>query len=231
MKVLVYEYMPNGSLDRNIFGDTRSKLSWNIRFQIALGIAKGLSYLHEECRSCIVHCDIKPENVLLDDSFMPKIADFGLAKLFGRDFSRVLTTMRGTIGYLAPEWIGGTAITPKADVFSYGMMLFEIMSGKRNSDRCQQGTETFFPVLVATRLQEGNIKDLFDSEIMRDANLQEVEKACKIACWCIQHDEDMRPTMGEIVQILEGLLDIDLPPVPSYLQDLAYCCSTPDVSH
>ena len=81
------------------------KLSWNIRFQIALGIAKGLSYLHEECRSCIVHCDIKPENVLLDDSFMPKIADFGLAKLFGRDFSRVLTTMRGTIGYLAPEWI------------------------------------------------------------------------------------------------------------------------------
>ena len=231
MKVLVYEYMPNGSLDRNIFGSTREKLSWNIRFQIALGVAKGLSYLHEECRSCIVHCDIKPENVLLDDSFVPKIADFGLAKLFGRDFSRVLTTMRGTIGYLAPEWISGTAITAKADVFSYGVMLFEIMSGKRNSDRCQQGTETFFPVLVATRLQDGGIKDLFDSEIMRDANLQEVEKACKIACWCIQHDENIRPTMGEIVQILEGLLDINLPPVPSYLQDLADCCSTPDVSN
>jgi len=213
MRMLVYEYMPNGSLERNIFASTPVELSWNVRFQIALGIAKGLSYLHEECRSCIIHCDIKPDNVLLDASFMPKIADFGLAKLVGRDFSRVLTTMRGTVGYLAPEWISGTAITSKADVFSYGMMLFEIMSGKRNSACYQQGTETFFPVLVATRLQEGDIKDLFDSEIMRDANLQEV-KACKIACWCIQYDENTRPTMGEIVQILEGLLDINLPPVP-----------------
>jgi serine/threonine protein kinase len=131
MKVLVYEYMPKGSLDQNIFGSAPAKLSWNIRFQIALGVAKGLSYLHEECRSCIVHCDRKPENVLLDDSFVPKIADFGLAKLFGRDFSRVLTT----IGNLAPEWISGTDITAKADVFSYGMMLFEIISGKRNASK------------------------------------------------------------------------------------------------
>jgi len=138
MKMLVYEYMPNGSLER-IFASTPVELSWNVRFQIALGIAKGLSYLHEECRSCIIHCDIKPDNVLLDASFMPKIADFGLAKLVGRDFSRVLTTMRGTVGYLAPEWISGTAITSKADVFSYGMMLFEIISGKRNSAWYQLG--------------------------------------------------------------------------------------------
>ena len=137
-RILVYEYMPNGSLERNIFASTPVELRWNVRFQIALGIAKGLSYLHEECRSCIIHCDIKPDNVLLDASFMPKIADFGLAKLVGRDFSRVLTTMRGTVGYLAPEWISGTAITSKADVFSYGMMLFEIISGKRNSAWYQQ---------------------------------------------------------------------------------------------
>lgn len=222
MKMLVYEYMPNGSLDRNIFARTPVKLSWNVRFQIALGVAKGLSYLHEECRSCIIHCDIKPENVLLDASFMPKIADFGLAKLVGRDFSRVLTTVRGTVGYLAPEWISGTAMTAKADVFSYGMLLFEIMSGKRNSAWHQQKKGCFFPVLVATRLQAGgDIKALFDSEIMQDANLHEVGRACKVACWCIQDDENTRPAMGEIVQILEGLLDIDLPPVPSYLQVLA----------
>jgi len=219
MRMLVYEYMPNGSLER-IFASTPVELSWNVRFQIALGIAKGLSYLHEECRSCIIHCDIKPENVLLDASFMPKIADFGLAKLVGRDFSRVLTTMRGTVGYLAPEWISGTAITSKADVFSYGMMLFEIISGKRNSAWYQQG-ETFFPVLVATRLHEGDRAALFDSELMHDANLQELERACKVACWCIQDDENTRPSMGEIVQILEGLLDIDLPPIPCYLQVLA----------
>ncbi|KAG2590411.1 hypothetical protein PVAP13_5NG262100 [Panicum virgatum] len=220
MKMLVYEYMPNGSLER-IFASTPVELSWNVRFQIALGIAKGLSYLHEECRSRIIHCDIKPENVLLDASFMPKIADFGLAKLVGRDFSRVLTTMRGTVGYLAPEWISGTAITSKADVFSYGMMLFEIISGKRNSAWYQQGVDTFFPVLVATRLHEGGSEALFDSDLMQDANLQELERACKVACWCIQDDENTRPTMGEIVQILEGLLDINLPPIPSYLQVLA----------
>ncbi|KAJ1284509.1 hypothetical protein BS78_03G209500 [Paspalum vaginatum] len=220
-RMLVYEYMPNGSLDRNIFGSTPVELRWNVRFQIALGVAKGLAYLHEECRSRIIHCDIKPENVLLDASFMPKIADFGLAKLVGRDFSRVLTTMRGTIGYLAPEWISGTAITAKADVFSYGMMLFEIMSGRRNSAWRQQGVETFFPVLVATRLHEGNIQGLFDSELMRDADLQEGERACKVACWCVQDDEDTRPEMGEVVQILEGLLEINLPPIPSYLQVLA----------
>ncbi|CAO2191211.1 unnamed protein product [Urochloa humidicola] len=129
--------------------------------------------------------------------------------------------MRGTIGYLAPEWISGTAITAKADVFSNGMMLFEIISGKRNSAWYQEGAEMFFPVLVATRLPEGNIGALFDSELIKDASLQELERACKVACWCVQDDENSRPTMGEIVQILEGLLDINLPLVPSYLQVLA----------
>ncbi|KAL6615666.1 hypothetical protein ACP70R_037936 [Stipagrostis hirtigluma subsp. patula] len=220
-KILVYEYMFNGSLDRWLFGSTPVPLSWNTRYQIALGVAKGLAYLHEKCRSRIIHCDIKPENVLLDESFMPKIADFGLAKLVGRDLSRVLTTMRGTIGYLAPEWISGTPITAKADVFSYGMMLFEIISGNRNSAWRQEGVEMFFPVLVATRLPEGNIEALFDPDLIKDANLQEVERACKVACWCVQDDENKRPTMGEIVQILEGLLDMNLPPVPVYLQVLA----------
>lgn len=134
-KLLVYEHMSMGSLDRYLFGNKSTSLTWNTRYQIALGISRGLHYLHEKCRDCIIHCDIKPENILLDESFVPKIADFGLAKLLGRDFSRVLTSMRGTIGYLAPEWIGGTAIMAKADVYSYGMMLFEIIFGKRNWGR------------------------------------------------------------------------------------------------
>ncbi|KAF0903892.1 hypothetical protein E2562_029975 [Oryza meyeriana var. granulata] len=233
MKMLVYEFMPNGSLDRHLFGSTPVTLSWKTRYQIALGIAKGLAYLHEKCRSLIIHCDIKPENVLLDANFMPKIADFGLAKLLGRDFSRVLTTMRGTIGYLAPEWINGTAITAKADVFSYGMMLFEIISGDRNADWHRKGAETFFPVLVAMRLPEGKIQDLLGPELSADVNLEEVERACKVACWCVQDDDNTRPTMGEIVQILEGLVDVSFPPIPWYLHVLAQRSnfSTEEASH
>ncbi|PWA82263.1 S-locus glycoprotein domain-containing protein [Artemisia annua] len=103
---LVYDYMPNGSLHSHLFHEKQDNvLNWKTRYQIALGIAKGLVYLYENCRECIIHCDIKPENILLDANFGPKIADFGLAKLVGRDFSRVLTTMRGTRGYLAPEWL------------------------------------------------------------------------------------------------------------------------------
>jgi len=118
-RLLVYDHMPNGSLDRALFTASPA-LSWRARFQIALGAARGLLYLHEGCRDCIIHCDIKPENILLDVNLVPKVADFGMAKLLGRDFSRVLTTVRGTIGYLAPEWISGVPITAKADVYSYG---------------------------------------------------------------------------------------------------------------
>ncbi|KAF8043221.1 hypothetical protein BT93_A1537 [Corymbia citriodora subsp. variegata] len=139
-RLLVYDFMPNGSLDYHLFHRKDSKtLDWKMRYQIALGTARGLAYLHEKCRDCIIHCDIKPENILLDAKFCPKVADFGLAKLVGRDFSRVLTTMRGTRGYLAPEWISGVAITAKADVYSYGMMLFEFVSGRRNSEPFENG--------------------------------------------------------------------------------------------
>ncbi|THG00310.1 hypothetical protein TEA_000498 [Camellia sinensis var. sinensis] len=119
-KLLVYDYMQNGSLDSHLFHGMESKaMDWKTRYQIALGTARELAYLHEECRDCIVHCDIKPENILLDVEFCPKVADFGLAKIIGRELSRVLTTKRGTTGYLAPEWIVGVAITAKVDVYSY----------------------------------------------------------------------------------------------------------------
>lgn len=137
-RLLVYEYMSNGSLSSHLFSACLSALSWNARYQVALGTAKGLAYLHERCRDCIIHFDIKPENVLLDENFSPKIADLGMAKLLCRDFSRVLTTTRGTVGYLAPEWMSGQAITEKADVYSFGMMPFEVISGKRNTEKIQQ---------------------------------------------------------------------------------------------
>ncbi|EAZ30733.1 G-type lectin S-receptor-like serine/threonine-protein kinase At2g19130 [Oryza sativa Japonica Group] len=223
-KLLVYEHMPNRSLDVHLFPTDIKILNWDTRHQIAIGVARGLSYLHDSCRDCIIHCDVKPQNILLSESFTPKIADFGMAKFLGRDFSRVLTTMRGTIGYLAPEWISGVPITPKVDVYSYGMVLLEIVSGRRNSNGgCITGgdKDVYFPVKVAHKLLEGDVESLIDPNLHGDANLTEVERVCKVACWCIQDNEFDRPTMGEVVQILEGIFELDTPPMPRLLQAIA----------
>lgn len=219
-KLLVYEYASNGSLDSHIFNTEKSKgiLSWRTRYEIALGTARGLVYLHEKCRDCIIHCDVKPENILLDTYMCPKVADFGLAKLVGRDFSRVLTSMRGTRGYLAPEWISGAPVTAKADVYSYGMMLFEFVSGRRNVQHTN-GKINFFPTSAAkVIINGGDILGILDPNLNRVADVEEITRICRVACWCIQDDENIRPSMGQIVQILEGVLDVDLPPDPRGLQ-------------
>ncbi|KAF7088285.1 hypothetical protein CFC21_091410 [Triticum aestivum] len=218
-RLLVYEYMEKGSLNSHLFRKDSAKLSWKLRYHIALGTARGLAYLHEECKDCIIHCDMKPDNVLLDAQFCPKIADFGMAKLLGRDFSRALTTMRGTIGYLAPEWISGLPITHKADVYSYGMMLFEIISGRRNAEKIKEGSFTYFPIFAAVKVHEGDVMCLLDSRLEGDADLEQLSRACRIACWCIQDAEDHRPMMGQVVQMLEGVLDVEVPPIPRSLQN------------
>uniref|UniRef100_A0A0E0AXE5 Protein kinase domain-containing protein n=1 Tax=Oryza glumipatula TaxID=40148 RepID=A0A0E0AXE5_9ORYZ len=187
IRMLVYEHMVNRSLDAHLFRNDGTILNWSTRYQIAVGVAKGLSYLHESCHDCIIHCDIKLENILLDVSFVPKVADFGMAKLLGRDFSRVLTTMRGTVGYLVPEWISGVAITQKVDVYSYGM---------------------------------GDVGSLVDHQLQGDINMEEVERACKVACWCIQDEDFNRPTMGDVVQVLEGLVEPDMPQVTRLLESI-----------
>ncbi|KAF4382571.1 hypothetical protein F8388_015399 [Cannabis sativa] len=184
-----------------------------------VGTARGLVYLHEKCRECIIHCDIKPENILLNIEFCAKIADFGLAKLVGREFSRVLTTMRGTRGYLAPEWIAGVAITPKADVYSYGMMLFELISGKRNSEISEDGKVQFFATRAARLIVEGgDVLSLLDTRLEGNANIEELRRVCVVSCWCIQDNETQRPSMGCVVQMLEGIIEMELPPVPRSIQ-------------
>ncbi|XP_026442149.1 G-type lectin S-receptor-like serine/threonine-protein kinase At2g19130 [Papaver somniferum] len=222
-RLLVYEFMPNGSLDSHLFHHKSTEvLNWKTRYQIALRTARGLAYLHEKCRDSIIHSDIKPENILLDAEFHPKIADFGLAKLVSRDFSRVLTTVRGTRGYLAPEWISGVAITPKADVYSYGMMLFEIISGKRNFEPLTNDEKvSYFPAWAATKMNEGDdIISLVDNRLKVNADILELTRACRVACWCIQDDEAHRPSMGQVVHILEGLSDVKRPPIPRSLHFL-----------
>ncbi|KAF6987123.1 LOW QUALITY PROTEIN: hypothetical protein CFC21_004797 [Triticum aestivum] len=227
-RLLVYEHMLNGSLDGHLFKKSNPNvvvLNWNIRYQISLGIARGLCYLHQGCRECIIHCDIKPDNILLDASLVPKVSDFGLAAFVGRDFSRILTSFRGTVGYLAPEWLTRVAITPKVDIYGFGMVLLEIISGRRNSSPetsyNTSSSNKYFPVQAINKLHDGDLKSLVDPQLHGDINLGEAERICKVACWCIQDNELDRPTMGEVVRVLEGLQEIDVPPMPRLLAAIA----------
>ncbi|KMT18928.1 hypothetical protein BVRB_2g030280 [Beta vulgaris subsp. vulgaris] len=218
-RLLAYEFMPNNSLDKWIFskGNNSSAFDWPTRFNIALGTAKGLAYLHEDCEVKIVHCDIKPENVLLDENFEAKVSDFGLAKLMTREQSHVFTTLRGTRGYLAPEWITNHAISEKSDVFSYGMVLLEIIGGRKNYDPTVSSEKSHFPAYAFKMMEEGKIREILDSSLKYGPNDESVNRAIKVALWCVQEDMSMRPPMTTVVQMLEGIFPVPHPP-PSSLK-------------
>ncbi|KAF8089979.1 hypothetical protein N665_0493s0034 [Sinapis alba] len=222
-RLLVYEFMINGSLDKWIFSSDRTGrlLDWRTRFEIAVATAQGISYFHEQCRNRIIHCDIKPENILLDENFCPKISDFGLAKMMGREHSQVVTMIRGTRGYLAPEWVSNRPITVKADVYSYGMLLLEIVGGRRNLDVSFNAEDFFYPGWAYKELTNGTALKAVDRRLQGVAEEEEVVKALKVAFWCIQDDISMRPSMGEVVKLLEGSSDeINLPPMPQTILEL-----------
>ncbi|TYH48761.1 hypothetical protein ES332_D10G090000v1 [Gossypium tomentosum] len=214
-RLLVYEFMGKRSLDKWIFKNKEesSILDWNTRFNIATGTAKGLAYLHEECEFKIVHCDIKPENVLLDDNFNAKVSDFGLAKLMSREESLVYTTLRGTRGYLAPEWITNNPISEKSDVYSYGMVLLEIIGGRKSYDPGEIPEKAHLPSFAFKMLEEGNLKEILDPKLVIDENDESIVSAIKVALWCIQEEMRLRPPMTKVVQMLEGLCDVPQPPM------------------
>ncbi|MBA0667225.1 hypothetical protein Goklo_000341, partial [Gossypium klotzschianum] len=208
-RLLVYEYMANGSLDRWIFNQNRDlDLGWQIRRKIILDIAKGLAYLHEECNQKIIHLDIKPQNILLDENFNAKISDFGLSKLIGKDQSRVITAMRGTPGYMAPEWLS-SCITEKADVYSFGIVVLEILCGRRNVDVSQQEEDMHLLGLFKRKQEEGQLMDLVDkcSDDMQ-SNAAEVVELMKVAAWCLQTEYARRPSMSTVVKLFEGSVDV-----------------------
>ncbi|KAI6680191.1 hypothetical protein NL676_034072 [Syzygium grande] len=217
-RLLAYEYMANGSLDKWIFKrDNEGTLDWGTRYNIAIGTAKGLAYLHEDCDAKIVHCDIKPENVLLDDNFLAKVSDFGLAKLMTREQSHVFTTLRGTRGYLAPEWITNYAISEKSDVYSYGMVLLEIISGRKNYNSEQTSEKSYFPSYAFKMMEDGRLREILDSGLETDESDETVSTAIKVALWCIQEDMNLRPSMTKVVQMLEGVCSVPQPPTSSPL--------------
>ncbi|MBA0751403.1 hypothetical protein Gogos_000330, partial [Gossypium gossypioides] len=208
-RLLVYEYMANGSLDRWIFNKNRDlALGWQIRKKIILDIAKGLAYLHEDCNQKIVHLDIKPQNILLDEHFNAKVSDFGLSKLIGKDQSRVITTMRGTPGYMAPEWLS-SVITEKVDVYSFGIVVLEILCGRRNVDESQQEEDMHLLGLFKRKQEEGQLMDLVDkcSDDMQ-SNAAEVVELMKVAAWCLQTEYARRPSMSTVVKLFQGSVDV-----------------------
>uniref|UniRef100_A0A5B7BJ19 non-specific serine/threonine protein kinase n=1 Tax=Davidia involucrata TaxID=16924 RepID=A0A5B7BJ19_DAVIN len=209
-RLLVYEYMSNGSLEKWIYHRGQKPcLGWQTRKKIILDIAKGLAYLHEECRQRIIHRDIKPQNILLDEDFNAKVSDFGLSKLVDRDQSHVLTTMRGTPGYIAPEW-RQPRVTIKADTYSFGIVLLEIVSGRRNLDRTRSESSCHLLRLLQKKAEEDQLIDIvenLDEEMQR--HREEVIRMIRIGAWCLQDDHTRRPFMSTLVKVLEGVMEVD----------------------
>ncbi|KAJ4778548.1 Serine/threonine-protein kinase [Rhynchospora pubera] len=209
-RMLVYEYMCNGSLDKWIYcSEERDPLNWSTRYKIITAIAKGLCYLHEECRQKVLHLDIKPANILLDEKFNAKISDFGLSKLIDRDKSRVMVGMQGTPGYLAPEW-QTSIITEKVDVYSFGVVLMEILCGRRNLDYSQKEENLHLIKLMEEKAKRNQLLDLIDKSLA-DIKFyeEEIMNALKLAMWCLQWDCTRRPSMLTVVKVLERVMEVE----------------------
>jgi serine/threonine protein kinase len=220
-RALIYEYMPNESLEKYIFScysnASQEPIVPKKMVDIALGIARGMEYLHQGCNKRILHFDIKPHNILLDFNFNPKISDFGLAKLCARDQSIVtLTAARGTMGYIAPELysrnFGG--VSHKSDVYSFGMLVLEMVSGRRNSDpSVDSQNEVYLPEWIFERVITE--QDLVLSREMTGAEKEKVRQLAMVALWCIQWNPRNRPSMTKVVNMLTGRLEnLQMPPKP-----------------
>ncbi|WVZ97143.1 hypothetical protein U9M48_042698 [Paspalum notatum var. saurae] len=211
-RLLVSEYVENGSLASILFNGKRNiLLDWKERFNIALGIAKGLAYLHHECLEWVIHCDVKPENILLDQNFEPKITDFGLAKLLNRGGSNQnVSHVRGTLGYIAPEWVSGLPITAKVDVYSYGVVLLELLSGTRISELVEGSGDVHnmhrkVVRMLVDRLEGEDqlwIDGFVDLNLNDPLNYMQARTLIKLAVSCLEEDRSRRPTMEYIVQTL-----------------------------
>ncbi|KAI3672940.1 hypothetical protein L6452_39044 [Arctium lappa] len=209
-RILVYEYLENGSLAGNLH---TNQLDWQKRIAIATGVAKGLAYLHEECLEWVLHCDVKPQNILLDADYNPKVADFGLSKLFNRGAMEesIFSTIRGTRGYMAPEWVFDPQITSKVDVYSYGMVVLEMITGR--SPTCDQDNQRVeqksLVSWVREKVEKGNgesheMVEILDPTVKGEYEKDQMENLLKVALQCVKEDKDARPTMSHVVKMLNS---------------------------
>ncbi|CAN1171023.1 Rust resistance kinase Lr10 [Linum perenne] len=222
-RALVYEFMPNGSLDKYIFhkqqqGGGHATLRLEQLYRISIGVARGIEYLHSRCAMQILHFDIKPHNVLLDDNFNPKLSDFGLAKLYNAgDRVATLTAVRGTIGYMAPELfyknIG--SVSHKADVYSFGMLLLDMAEKRNNSNaEADHSSQVYFPFWVHDQVSTPGTPIAVGDNVTEEEN-DVAKKMVIVGLWCIQTNPESRPPMNKVLEMLEGELEsLSLPPRP-----------------
>ncbi|XP_058742096.1 LEAF RUST 10 DISEASE-RESISTANCE LOCUS RECEPTOR-LIKE PROTEIN KINASE-like 2.5 [Vicia villosa] len=219
-RALIYEFMSKGSLDNFILksgsSDSICSLDWNTLSKIAMGIARGLEYLHQGCISRILHLDIKPQNILLDEDFCPKISDFGLAKICQRDDSVVsILGARGTIGYIAPEVFSRTngGVSHKSDVYSYGMLILDMIGRRKNSGARDSCTSEYFPDWIYKDLEQDNnsMNCIANTEEENDM----VRKITMVSLWCIQTKPSNRPSISKVIEMLQApLQSVPYPPKP-----------------
>ncbi|GMH18034.1 hypothetical protein Nepgr_019875 [Nepenthes gracilis] len=206
--MLVYEFVPNNTLEFHLHGKGQPTMDWPTRLKIALGAAKGLAYLHEDCHPKIIHCDIKASNILLDFNFEAKLADFGLAK-FSSDANTLISMgVMGTFGYLAPEYASSGKLTDKSDVFSFGVVLMELVTGRQPVDKTQTFMEDslvdWARPLLTRALEDETFESLVDPCLQNEYNHSDMVRMVACAASCVRHSARRRPRMNQIVRALEG---------------------------
>ncbi|CAL5360396.1 inactive protein kinase SELMODRAFT_444075-like [Camellia sinensis] len=204
-RLLVYEYICNGSLDSHLYGHSQEPLEWSARQKIAVGAARGLRYLHEECRvGCIVHRDMRPNNILLTHDFEPLVGDFGLARWQPDGDLGVETRIIGTFGYLAPEYTQSGQITEKADVYSFGVVLVELVTGRKAVDVSRPKGQQCLTEWARPLLEKNAVDELIDPCLRNCYSEQEVHSMLHCASLCIRRDPHLRPRMSQVLRMLEG---------------------------
>ncbi|XP_042485170.1 proline-rich receptor-like protein kinase PERK1 isoform X2 [Macadamia integrifolia] len=206
-RMLVYEFVPNKTLEFHLHGEGRPTMDWTTRLKIALGSAKGLAYLHEDCNPKIIHRDIKAANILLDFNFEAKVADFGLAKVISDAHTHVCTRVMGTFGYMAPEYASSGKLTDKSDVFSFGVMLLELITGRRPvisvKSFMDEGLVDWARPMLMRALEDGNYDTLVDSKLQKDYDSFEMGNMIACAAACVRHSAHLRPRMSQVIHALE----------------------------